>query len=57
LRAALHPADTDVLYFVATGNGDGSHQFSATLEQHDVALRAYLHRIGADAHPHKPASP
>jgi UPF0755 protein len=50
LRAALHPADTDVLYFVATGNGDGSHTFSATLEQHDVALRAYLHRIGADTH-------
>ncbi|MGA8707939.1 MAG: endolytic transglycosylase MltG [Steroidobacteraceae bacterium] len=57
LRAALHPADTDVLYFVATGNGDGSHQFSATLEQHDVALRAYLHRIGADARAHKPATP
>lgn len=57
LRAALHPADTDVLYFVATGNGDGSHQFSATLEQHDVALRAYLHRIGADVHGHKPATP
>jgi UPF0755 protein len=47
LEATLHPADTDVLYFVATGNGDGSHQFSATLEQHDEALRAYLHRIGA----------
>jgi UPF0755 protein len=57
LRAALHPADTDVLFFVATGNGDGSHQFSATLEQHDVALRAYLHRIGADVHPHRPAAP
>jgi len=46
LQATLHPAATDVLYFVATGNGDGSHQFSATLEQHDVAVRAYLRRIG-----------
>ncbi len=46
LQATLHPATTDVLYFVATGNGDGSHQFSATLEQHDVAVRAYLRRIG-----------
>jgi UPF0755 protein len=46
LRAATHPADIDALYFVATGNGDGTHQFSATLAQHDVALRAYLHKLG-----------
>src|ERR1700733_8786072 len=45
LQATLHPADTEVLYFVATGNGDGSHQFSATLAEHDVALRAYLHKL------------
>jgi UPF0755 protein len=49
LQATLHPADTDALYFVATGNGDGSHQFSATLEQHDVAVRAYLHKLGVHA--------
>ncbi len=46
LQAALHPADTDARYFVATGNGDGTHQFSATLAEHDVALRAYLHKLG-----------
>ena len=46
LQAAVHPADTDALYFVATGNGDGSHHFSATLAEHDVALRAYLRRLG-----------
>jgi len=46
LQATMHPADTDALYFVATGNGDGSHQFSATLAQHDVAVRAYLRKIG-----------
>ena len=55
LEATLHPADSDVLYFVATGNGDGSHQFSTTLEQHDAALRAYLRRIGVS--PHRASSP
>ncbi|HEV7985443.1 MAG TPA: endolytic transglycosylase MltG [Steroidobacteraceae bacterium] len=54
LEATLHPAATDVLYFVATGNGDGSHQFSSTLEQHDVALRAYLRRIGVSTHRSSP---
>jgi UPF0755 protein len=46
LQATLHPADIDALYFVATGNGDGGHQFSATLAQHDAAVRAYLHQLG-----------
>ena len=46
LQATLHPADIDALYFVATGDGDGTHQFSATLAQHDVAVRAYLHKLG-----------
>ncbi|MGH8231228.1 MAG: endolytic transglycosylase MltG [Steroidobacteraceae bacterium] len=46
LQAAMHPAASDALYFVASGNGDGSHVFSATLAQHDVALRAYLRKLG-----------
>jgi UPF0755 protein len=46
LEATMHPADSDALFFVATGNGDGSHHFSATLAEHDVALRAYLHKLG-----------
>jgi UPF0755 protein len=46
LLATLHPAASDALYFVATGNGDGTHHFSATLAEHDVALRAYLHKLG-----------
>jgi len=46
LQAALHPADIDARYFVATGNGDGTHHFSATLAEHDVALRAYLRKLG-----------
>jgi UPF0755 protein len=46
LQATLHPAAIDALYFVATGNGDGSHHFSATLAEHDIALRAYLRKLG-----------
>lgn len=37
--AALHPADGTALYFVA--KGDGSHQFSATLDDHNRAVRQY----------------
>lgn len=43
LRAALHPANTNFLYFVAKPDGSGSHQFSATLGQHDKAVEAYRH--------------
>jgi UPF0755 protein len=32
LEAAVHPASTDVLYFVA--NGDGTHTFSRTYQEH-----------------------
>ncbi|HMW17423.1 MAG TPA: endolytic transglycosylase MltG [Accumulibacter sp.] len=39
LRAALHPAATDALYFVA--RGDGSSQFSRTLEEHNRAVSRY----------------
>ena len=39
IHAALHPAEGDSLYFVA--KGDGSHFFSATLEQHINAVRQY----------------
>jgi UPF0755 protein len=39
IHAALHPADGDALYFVA--RGDGSHQFSNTLSEHNAAVRKY----------------
>lgn len=39
IHAALHPADGDALYFVA--RGDGSHQFSATIAEHNAAVRKY----------------
>jgi UPF0755 protein len=40
LEAALHPADTNYLYFVA--RQDGTHQFSRTLEEHNRAVHLYL---------------
>jgi UPF0755 protein len=46
LQSVMHPADSDALYFVATGDGDGSHHFSTTLAEHDVAVRAYLRKLG-----------
>jgi UPF0755 protein len=39
IEAALHPAPGDYLYFVA--RGDGSSQFSRTLEEHNAAVRRY----------------
>ena len=39
LRATLHPAPTDALYFVSKGDG-GSH-FSSTLEEHERAVTKY----------------
>jgi len=44
INAALNPAPGTELYFVATGLGDGSHQFSDTKEQHDKAVQEYLAR-------------
>ncbi len=41
LKAALHPATTDYLYFVAKADGSGSHQFSAKLLEHEKAVLAY----------------
>lgn len=39
IRAALHPATTDALYFVS--KGDGTHQFSATLDEHNAGVSRY----------------
>jgi len=41
LEAALHPAETDSLYFVARSNGDGGHVFSRDYESHQKAVREY----------------
>ena len=34
IEAALNPADTDHLFFVATGDGSGAHRFAETYEEH-----------------------
>ncbi|MFK8042886.1 endolytic transglycosylase MltG [Congregibacter sp.] len=39
LMAAVDPQEGDALYFVA--RGDGSHKFSATLEEHQAAVREF----------------
>lgn len=39
LDAAVRPADGKALYFVS--RGDGSHVFSATLKEHNAAVRKY----------------
>ncbi|MEZ5463909.1 MAG: endolytic transglycosylase MltG [Lysobacteraceae bacterium] len=39
VEAVLHPADGKALYFVS--RGDGSHVFSATLTEHNRAVRRY----------------
>ena len=39
IDAAVNPADGDFLYFVA--RGDGTSQFSRTLEEHNAAVRRY----------------
>lgn len=39
IRAALHPEPGKALYFVA--RGDGSHQFSETLDAHNRAVQTY----------------
>jgi len=39
IEAALQPANTEELYFVA--KGDGSHQFSKSLEEHNRAVAKY----------------
>jgi UPF0755 protein len=44
LQAATQPDDTGALFFVATGEPDGSHYFSATLAEHDAAVKRYLAR-------------
>ena len=39
IEAAAHPSKSDALYFVARGNGE--HVFSATLDEHNAAVRKY----------------
>ncbi|MBI4893745.1 MAG: endolytic transglycosylase MltG [Acidobacteria bacterium] len=41
LKAALHPEETDALYFVARGDQSGGHVFSKEYSEHQKAVAAY----------------
>ena len=45
IRAAVQPELNGMLFFVATGNGDGSHHFSRTLAEHNAAVKRYLQNL------------
>ena len=49
IEAAVAPEVNGAIYFVATGRGDGSHYFSATLEEHERAVRDYLRQLRSRA--------
>jgi len=41
LLAAVHPADTQYLYFVLRPDGSGAHNFSKTISEHLIATTQY----------------
>jgi UPF0755 protein len=47
LEAAMHPAKTDYIFFVAVGDGSGRHHFSANFEQHERNVIAYRKAVKA----------
>lgn len=44
LRAATSPRETGAVFFVATGEPDGSHFFSSTYEEHQQGVTRMLRR-------------
>jgi UPF0755 protein len=55
IEAALHPADSNSLYFVA--KGDGSHYFSQTLEEHINAVRKFQIKQRSSQYRSAPGTP
>ncbi len=51
LLAVVRPEETGDLYFVATGDGQGGHHFSATLAEHNQAVQHYVQKLRSAAHP------
>ena len=54
LQAALAPAQTEYLYFVAKPDGSGGHRFSKTIEQHEIAVQQYRRATNRLADPPPP---
>ncbi len=46
LEAALKPAETGYLYFVARADGSGRHRFSESIEKHGAATKQYRRANG-----------
>lgn len=49
LEAAMHPADTQFLYFVA--DAQGHHRFARTLDEHNRNVAAYRHALATPLGP------
>ncbi|MCC6264949.1 MAG: endolytic transglycosylase MltG [Bryobacterales bacterium] len=47
LRAAIHPAETAFLFFVAKGDGSGAHRFSENLTGHTANVNDYRKAVKA----------
>jgi UPF0755 protein len=56
LAAALHPAQTDYLYFVLLPDGSGGHRFSKELTTHERAVSKYRRALTKN-HQTRPARP
>ena len=48
VKAALRPAETPYIYFVAKADGSGGHNFSESLQQHEAAVAHYRHATKAN---------
>lgn len=44
IAAVAHPAQTTYLYFVAKGDGSGTHAFASTLDEHNANVQKYQKR-------------
>ncbi len=45
IKAALNPASTNYLYFVAKADGSGGHTFSSSIAQHSAAVADYKRNL------------
>ena len=45
MRAALEPAESDSLFFVARADGSGGHEFSSNIAAHESAVERYRHAL------------